>query len=110
MEDVHVVSPFVGGAFGSKGFQWQHIMLAAAAARLVERPVRLEFTRPEMFTTAGRRAATVQKYVLGASVDGRLSALRHETITSSSSLVEYTEPAGNQSRNLYACPNVAISH
>ena len=110
VEDVHVISPFVGGAFGSKGFQWQHIILAAAAARLVGRPVRLEFTRQEMFTTAGRRAATVQKYALGAATDGRLSALRHETITSSSPLVEYTEPAGNQSRNLYSCPNVAVSH
>ena len=110
VEDVRVVSPFVGGAFGSKGFQWQHIMLAAAAARLVGRPVRLEFTRQEMFTTAGRRAATVQKYALGASPDGRLDALRHETITSSSPLVEYTEPAGNQSRNLYSCPNLEVSH
>ena len=110
VEDVRVVSPFVGGAFGSKGFQWQHIMLAAAAARLVGKPVRLEFTRQEMFTTAGRRAATVQKYALGASSDGRLDALRHETITSTSPLVEYTEPAGNQSRNLYACPNLEVSH
>ncbi len=109
-DDVHVVAPFVGGAFGSKGFQWQHIMLAAAAARLVRRPVRLEFTRPEMFTTAGRRAATVQNYALGSSEEGHLSALRHETITSSSPLVEYTEPSGNQSRNLYSCANVAVSH
>ena len=108
--DVRVVSPFVGGAFGSKGFQWQHLMLAAAAARLVARPVRLEFKRQEMFTTAGRRAATVQRYALGSSEDGRLSALRHVTLTSTSPLVEYTEPAGNQSRNLYSVPNLAVSH
>ena len=109
-DDVRVVAPFVGGAFGSKGFQWQHIMLAAAAARLVERPVKLEFKRQEMFTTAGRRAATVQRYALGSSEEGRLTALRHVTLTSTSPLVEYTEPAGNQSRNLYSVPNLAVSH
>ena len=109
-DDVHVISPFVGGAFGAKGFQWQHIMLAAAAAQLVNRPVRLEFTRREMFTTAGRRAATVQNYALGASAEGRLAALRHETLTSSSPLLEYTEPAGNLSRHLYSCLHVDVSH
>ena len=109
-DDVRVITPFVGGAFGSTGFPWQHIMLAAAAARLGRRPVKLEFTRQEMFTTAGRRAATVQKFALGASPEGRLNALRHETITSTSPLVDYTEPAGNQSRNLYSCPNLAVSH
>ena len=109
-ENVRVLAPFVGGAFGSKGFQYQHIMLAAAAARLVDRPVRVEFTREQMFTTAGRRARTVQTFALGATHQGLLNAVQHETLTATSPLVDYTEPAGNLSRNLYTCPHVEVTH
>src|SRR5437773_7535484 len=47
-ENVRIVCPFIGGAFGSKGFQWGHTLLAAAAAQLMQRPVKLTFTRPQM--------------------------------------------------------------
>ncbi len=109
-EDVRVLAPFVGGAFGAKGFQWQHLMMVAAAARLFARPVRLEFTRAEMFTTAGRRARTVQNLALGATHQGFLHAVQHETLTTSSPVVDYTEPAGLLSRNLYAVPHVESIH
>ena len=108
--NVRVLCPYLGGAFGAKGFQWQHILLAAAAARLVDRPVRVEFTREQMFTTAGRRARTVQNLALGATHQGLLNAVRHETLTATSPLVDYTEPAGNLSRNLYTCPHVEVTH
>ena len=110
VEDVRVLAPFVGGAFGSKGFQWQHLMIVAAAARMAGRPVRLEFTREQMFTTAGRRARTVQNFALGATHQGFLNALTHETLTTSSPVVDYTEPAGNLSRNLYTIPNTEVTH
>ncbi len=109
-EDVRILAPFVGGAFGAKGFQWQHLMMVAAAARLFGRPVRLEFTRAEMFTTAGRRARTVQNLALGATHQGLLNAVQHETLTTSSPVVDYTEPAGLLSRNLYATPHVESTH
>ncbi len=109
-ENVRILAPFVGGAFGAKGFQWQHPMIVAAAARLFGRPVRLEFTRMEMFTTAGRRARTVQNLALGATHQGFLNAITHETLTTSSPVVDYTEPAGNLSRNLYTVPHFAVSH
>ena len=57
-ENVRIVCPFVGGAFGSKGFQWSHTLLEAAAAKLVQRPVKLTLTRPQMFDSAGQRAHT----------------------------------------------------
>src|SRR5256885_3975018 len=53
LENIHIVSPFVGGAFGSKGFQWSHILLCASAARIAERPAKITFTRPQMFDSAG---------------------------------------------------------
>lgn len=110
LESVRIVSPFVGGAFGSKGFQWSHILLCAAAAREVKRPVKVTFTRPQMFDSAGSRARTIQKFSVGTDKSGKLVALRHSTLTHSSPLAEYTEPCGNMSRMLYSCPNVDVSH
>ena len=109
-ENVRIVCPFVGGAFGSKGFQWSHTLLAAAAAKLVQRPVKLTFTRPQMFDSAGQRARTEQKVSVGADEDGKLVALRHATTTHTSLTHDYTEPCGNMSRVLYSCPNVEVSH
>src|SRR5438874_1768014 len=109
-ENVRIVCPFIGGAFGSKGFQWSHTLLAAAAAQLMQRPVKLPFTRPQMFDSAGQRARTEQKFSVGADKNGKLVALRHQTSTHSSPLSEYSEPCGNMSRMLYSCPNVEVGH
>ncbi|MEY2574838.1 MAG: xanthine dehydrogenase YagR molybdenum-binding subunit [Verrucomicrobiota bacterium] len=109
-ENVRIISPFVGGAFGSKGFQWSHTLLAAAAAKLVGRPVKLTFTRPQMFDSAGQRARTEQKFSVGAGRDGKLVALRHATTTHCSPVSEYTEACGNMSRMLYSCRNIDVSH
>ena len=109
-ENIRIICPFIGGAFGSKGFQWSQTLLAAAAARLVERPVKLTFTRPQMFDSAGQRARTEQHFTVGADNNGKLVALRHATTTHSSPLSEYTEPCGNMSRMLYSCPNVDVTH
>src|SRR5205807_6160812 len=109
-ENVRIICPFIGGAFGSKGFQWSHTLLAAAAAQLMQRPVKLTFTRPQMFDSAGQRARTEQKFSIGADKNGKLVALRHQTTTHSSPLSEYSEPCGNMSRMLYSCPNVEVGH
>jgi xanthine dehydrogenase YagR molybdenum-binding subunit len=109
-ENVRIICPFIGGAFGSKAFQWSHTLLAAAAAKLVQRPVKLTLTRPQMFDSAGQRAQTEQKLSLGADKDGKLVALRHATTTHTSLTHDYTEPCGNMSRMLYSCPNVEVSH
>ena len=109
-ENVRIVCPFVGGAFGSKGFQWSHSLLAAAAAHLVQRPVKLTFTRPQMFDSAGQRAHTEQRLSVGAGKDGKLGALRHATTTHCSPVSEYTETCGNMSRMLYSCPNVEVTY
>ncbi|HEY2614187.1 MAG TPA: molybdopterin cofactor-binding domain-containing protein, partial [Chthoniobacterales bacterium] len=87
-ENVHIICPFIGGAFGSKGFQWSHTLLAAAAAKLLQRPVKLTFTRAQMFDSAGQRARTEQEFSLGASRDGKLIALRHATTTHCSPVSE----------------------
>ena len=110
LENVRIVCKFIGGAFGSKGFQWSHTLLAAAAAQLLQRPVKITFARPQMFDSAGQRARTEQRFSLGADKTGKLVALRHATTTHCSPVSEYTEPCGNMSRMLYSCPNVEVSH
>ena len=107
---VRVIAPFVGGAFGSKGFTWQHNLLAAAAAKVVGRPVKLVLTRAQMATLAGHRPETVQTVALGATRAGRLVAIRHATTSTTSPVADFVEPCGTLSKHLYACPAVAVTH
>src|SRR5947207_14650521 len=63
-ENVRVICPFVGGAFGCKGPTWPHTLLAAMAARVVGQPVKLELTRQQMFSGTGHRTPTFQTVAL----------------------------------------------
>jgi xanthine dehydrogenase YagR molybdenum-binding subunit len=109
-DDVRVLSPFVGGAFGSGLRAWVHVFIAALAARVVRRPVKLMLTRAQMFTIPGFRPYTVQKMALGASRDGTLTAIRHEATAETSEYEEYTESTLSPTRFLYACPNVSTRY
>jgi xanthine dehydrogenase YagR molybdenum-binding subunit len=73
---VHVTSPFVGGAFGGK-MLWQHQVLAAAAAKLTNRPVRIALSREGVYRVVGGRAMTEQRVAIGADADGRFTAIIH---------------------------------
>lgn len=104
---VRVISPFVGGAFGSALRTWPHVTLAALGARAAGRPVKIMLSRREMFYGTGFRPHTSQRVALGAAGDGRLSALVHETVQETSTYEEYTEAILNASRYLYSCANVS---
>jgi xanthine dehydrogenase YagR molybdenum-binding subunit len=108
--NVRVVSPFVGGAFGSALRTWPHVTLAALGARVAGRPVKLMLSRREMYYGVGYRPHTVQRVALGAARDGRLAAILHEGYQETSSYEEFTEALLNASRFLHACPNVATRH
>jgi xanthine dehydrogenase YagR molybdenum-binding subunit len=107
---VRVLSPFVGGGFGTKGSTWPHITLAAMAAKLTGRPVKLVLTRRQMFTSNGYRPKTVQHVRLGAEPNGRLTATMHDGISQSSFYHEFSEPVGLATEMLYSCPNVSVTH
>jgi xanthine dehydrogenase YagR molybdenum-binding subunit len=110
-ENVRVVCPFTGGGFGCKGFVWPHTMIAAMAAKVTGRPVQLNLTRQQMFTSVGHRPPTRQTIALAARKDGKLTALRHETLQPTSTTTEFIEPCGlTTSKMLYSCENVAIPH
>ena len=108
-EKVRLISPFIGGGFGSKGFMWPNSLLAPMAAKLVNRPVRIVLQRTEqMFTTAGRRSFTIQKISLGTDKDGKFNAIKHETTSETSFVDEFVESAGVATKMLYATPNLDV--
>ncbi|MGA9767960.1 MAG: xanthine dehydrogenase family protein molybdopterin-binding subunit [Blastocatellia bacterium] len=104
-EDVRVICPFIGGAFGSSLRPWSHPVAAAMAARVVKRPVKLVLTRKQMFSSHGHRPYTVQRVALGASRNGQLTAIVHEGTAQTSMYEENTENLVNATRMLYASPN-----
>lgn len=109
-EKVRVVCPYVGGGFGCKGSTWSHVVLAAMAARELGRPVKLVLERPQMFGPVGHRPNTEQHIVLAATRDGKLTAMQHDVIASTSFMEDWLETAALATRMLYACPNQKTSH
>lgn len=107
---VKVVSPFVGGAFGSSLRPNYYPTLAAMAAGELKRPVKLSYTRRQMFTGHGYRPHTWQKVKLAAEKNGKLTAIIHEAIANTSTYENYTEDPVSVSRSLYACPNVETDY
>lgn len=103
---VEVLSPFVGGAFGSKAGLPPYAMLTIAAARGVGAPVRLMVSREHMYTVAAFRPESVQKFRLAASRDGRLTAFEHIEIAQTSQFDDVLNPGTHMTRSMYACPNI----
>jgi len=109
-EKVHLIALYIGGGFGSKGFSWPNLFLAPMAAKLVNRPVKLALSRQQVFTTAGRRTQTIQKISLGADNNGKLNAVKHESISETSFVDEFVETSGLATSMLYSSANTEVSH
>ncbi|HEX4268514.1 MAG TPA: xanthine dehydrogenase family protein molybdopterin-binding subunit [Steroidobacteraceae bacterium] len=110
-DQVRVVSPYVGGGFGSKGEPHAHnILVALAALRSPGRAVKLALTRQQMFTLAGHRTPTIQRFRLGAGRDGRLTAIIHEVVEQTSRFEEFAEQTALPTRIMYAAPNRRTRH
>ena len=105
-ENVQVICPFIGGAFGTSLRTWPHVTLAAIAARQVNRPVKLVLTRKQMFFTTGHRPRTLQRVALGATPDGKLTSMIHEGTAETSRYEQYVEALTSNSGYMYSCPNV----
>ena len=109
-ENVRIVSPHIGGGFGSKGGQWANLVLAAVAAKMVNRPVHLALSRQQMFNSVGLRQHNQQRLRLAADKDGQLLGLAHETTTHSAIHNEFAEPCGDCSKVMYEVPNSLITY
>ncbi len=100
-DQVRRTSPFVGGGFGSK-LLWQHQILAAAAAKLAPRPVRIMLSREGVFRIVGGRTVTEQRVALGAQADGRLDALIHTAVVAMTPHNNMPEPFILPAKSVYA--------
>jgi xanthine dehydrogenase YagR molybdenum-binding subunit len=109
-ERVRVISTHVGGGFGAKGIPKPNAIVAALAARHVERPVKLAVTRQQMFPLTGYRTPTIQRVQLGADADGRLTAIAHDVVEQTSTLREFAEQTALPTRKMYAAPNRRTTH
>jgi len=109
-ERVRVISPYVGGGFGSKAFTHPHVILTVMAAKVAGRPVKLALSRQQMFSLVGYRTPTIQHLQLAAEGDGRLTAISHAVIEQTSTLEEFAEQTAVATRMMYAAPNRCTSH
>jgi xanthine dehydrogenase YagR molybdenum-binding subunit len=106
-EEVRAVSPYIGGAFGSKGTMTPRTALIALAAKRLNRPVKLVATRDQGFTIATYRAETRHHIRLGAQRDGKLVGYSHEGWEISSRPDPYVVAGVEDSAQLYAFGAVA---
>ncbi len=105
-ENVSVISPYVGGAFGSSLRPNYYPALTAMAARELKRPVKVVYTRTQMYTGHGYRPYTIQKIALGAERNGKLTAMIHEAVHNTSNFEVHNDNTTGFTRQVYACPNL----
>jgi xanthine dehydrogenase YagR molybdenum-binding subunit len=104
---VRVLSPYVGGGFGSGLRPQYELPLAVLAARALRRSVQVTLTRQQMFTL-GYRAANIQSLALAADADGKLTSFRHEWIGMTSQFERFQRNSVTWSSQLYTCDNVEL--
>jgi xanthine dehydrogenase YagR molybdenum-binding subunit len=100
--DVRIRNEHVGGGFGSKGTPRINAVLAAQAAKVTGRPVKLAVTRQQMFDLTGYRTPTIQRLRLGAEEDGRLLSIEHHALGQTASTPGFLEPTTTPTRVMYA--------
>ncbi|MGW3867611.1 xanthine dehydrogenase family protein molybdopterin-binding subunit, partial [Streptomyces sp. NPDC005047] len=103
---VRVISPYVGGGFGSGLRCWPHTVVAALAARELRRPVKLVLTRKQQYAGTGFRPSYRYRLKLGSNRQGRLTAMTHGIDAETSTYETFTEAVLQPGQMLYSTPNV----
>lgn len=109
-EQVRILCTHTGGGFGVKGYVWPHQVLAAAAAKVCARPVKLVLSRAAMYSTVGYQPLMQQRVALASDEDGQLLAIRHDVTNITSGSDDYVEFAAMTTKGLYATPILQCSH
>jgi xanthine dehydrogenase YagR molybdenum-binding subunit len=108
-DNLRVISPYVGGAFGSGLRPQYEAVLAVLGARALQRSVRLVLTRQQMYTL-GYRPESIERVALGAKADGALDAITHDVIAMTSQYEDFARNDTGWSGALYKCANTRYSH
>lgn len=107
-EKVRIISPYIGGGFGSKAFPWPHGILCIAAARAIKRPLKVVVSRRQMTANTGHRSSTEQTIRLAANSAGKLTAIEHLAKSQTSTVDVFTEPCTGITPVMYATPNMRL--
>ncbi|HEY4006244.1 MAG TPA: xanthine dehydrogenase family protein molybdopterin-binding subunit [Pseudonocardia sp.] len=110
VDNVRVLSPFVGGAFGSAGNTWPHQVLAAFTARKLNRPVKLVLNRRQMYSGIGYRPTSDQRLAVAADPDGRLTAVVQDARTENARYASYEDDITDLPKVLYQSPAMSARY
>src|SRR2546429_2212627 len=110
VENIRLISPFIGGGFGGKLWVNADAILAAIASRQLKRPVKTALTRQQIFHVTTHRSDTIQRLRLGTDSEGRLLAIGHDVFSGNLPSEQTYEGAALQTRTLYAGPNRLTRH
>jgi xanthine dehydrogenase YagR molybdenum-binding subunit len=110
VENVRLISPYIGGGFGSKLWVNADAILAAIAARQLNRPVKTALTRQQVFHVTTHRSDTIQRIRLGTDPNGRILAIGHDVFSGNLWSEQNYEGAALQTRTLYAGDNRLTRH
>jgi xanthine dehydrogenase YagR molybdenum-binding subunit len=108
-DDVRVMSPFMGGGFGSGLRPQCQVLLAVLAARALQRSVRVVLTREQMYTL-GYRPAMIQRVAIGANSRGLLDVITHDAVTVTSQYETFHRQETGWSGLLYKSPHAKYAH
>ena len=109
-DKIRLVSRYIGGGFGAKLQVEPDAILAAMAARMLNRPVKLALTRQQVFAATTHRSDTIQRLRLAADHDGTLQAVAHESWSDNTPGQDDFEAAAMATRNIYATPALLTAH
>ncbi len=109
-DHVRVISPHTGGGFGAKAFVWGHEILAAMAARIAGRPVKLVLTRQQMYGMVGPQPHIEHDVALASDPAGKLLGIVHAAANVTGMTDDYVEFAAIPGRSFYACENIRTTH
>src|ERR1700738_4543198 len=110
VENVRLVSPFVGGGFGGKLWVNADVILAAIASRQLKRPVKTALTRQQIFHVTTHRSDTIQRVRLATDRGGHILAIGHDVFSGNLPSEQTYEGAALQTRTLYAGSNRLTRH
>src|SRR6202042_868295 len=110
VENIRLISPFIGGGFGGKLWVNADAILAAIAAQQLKRPVKIALTRQQIFHVTTHRSDTLQPLRLATDHDGRITAIGHDVFSGNLPSEQTYEGAALQTRTLYAGPNRLTRH
>ncbi|OKH44599.1 xanthine dehydrogenase [Calothrix sp. HK-06] len=108
VEKVRIISPYIGGGFGSKAFPWSHAVLCAAAAKEIKQPLKIVLSRRQMTALAGHRSETEQIIRLGATADGTITAIDHEVKSVTSPVDVFIEACTSITPVMYKTDNLRL--